>query len=128
MKGLLLDTHIFLWWAKSSSKLPADINDYINRHRRVYLSSVVAWEVEIKQAKGTLIGESFDWPAVIADKQLISLPVSFEHVMALRQLPAIHKDPFDRLLLAQAKSEELQLATHDGTIWQYPDVSLLKVR
>ena len=128
MNGLLLDTHIFLWWAEGSPKLPANVNDYINRHQKVYLSSVVAWEVEIKQAKGSLSGEAFNWPTIVIDKHLISLPVSFIHVMALRQLPAIHKDPFDRLLLAQAKSEDLQLATHDGTIWDYPDVSLLKVK
>ena len=128
MGGLLLDTHIFLWWTNASSKLPSNVNDYINRHYTVYLSSVVAWEVEIKQAKGTLSGESFDWLSIITDKQLISLPVSFEHVMALRGLPAIHKDPFDRLLIAQAQSENLQLVTHDETIWKYPEVQLLKVQ
>lgn len=126
--GLLLDTHIFLWWANASPKLPSDVNDYINRHYTVYLSSVVAWEVEIKQAKGTLGGESFDWSATIADKQLSALPVSLEHVTSLRRLPAIHKDPFDRLLIAQAKSDNLQLITHDATIWKYPGVQFFKVK
>ena len=87
-----------------------DVSEYINRHYIVYLSSVVAWEIEIKQAKGALPGESFDWPSIVADKQLIPLSVSFEHVMGLRNLPAIHKDPFDRLLIAQAQSENLQLS------------------
>ena len=126
--GLLLDTHIFLWWASASPKLPADTNDYINHHYTVYLSSVVAWEIEIKQAKGTLVGEPFDWSATITDKQLIALPISFEHVTALRELPNIHKDPFDRLLVAQAMSDNLQLVTHDATIWQYPNVQCLKVK
>ena len=128
MGGLLLDTHIFLWWANGTTELPSDISEYINRHYMVYLSSVVAWEIEIKQAKGALPGESFDWPSIIADKQLIPLSVSFEHVMALRNLPAIHKDPFDRLLIAQAQSENLQLVTRDATIWQYSEVPLLKVQ
>ena len=128
MTGLLLDTHVFLWWADDSSKLPAAIKDTINRHYTVYLSSVVAWEIEIKQAKGTLPGDTFDWSSVIANKKLIPLHVSFEHVTALRGLAPIHKDPFDRLLLAQAKSEDLQLVTHDATIWQYSDVQLLKVK
>ena len=128
MSGLLLDTHIFLWWANASPKLPDDVNDFINRHHTVYLSSVVAWEVEIKQAKGTLTGEPFNWLSTITQKQLIPLPVSFEHVTALRGLPAIHKDPFDRLLIAQAVSNDLQLVTHDSTIWKYPDVQLVQVK
>lgn len=126
--GLLLDTHVFLWWANNSSKLPSDVNDIIDRHYTVYLSSVVAWEIEIKQAKGKLTGEAFDWSTVIADKKLIPLEVSFGHVTALRQLPNLHKDPFDRLLIAQAKAEDLQLVTHDSTIWQYPEVKLLRVK
>ena len=125
--GLLLDTHVFLWWANNSSKLPSDVNDIIDRHYTVYLSSVVAWEIEIKQAKGKLVGDVFDWSTVITDKKLIPLEVSFNHVTVLRQLPDIHKDPFDRLLIAQAKAEDLQLVTHDSAIWQYPNVKLLKV-
>jgi PIN domain nuclease of toxin-antitoxin system len=127
MGGLLLDTHIFLWWAMGSFQLPSSINDLINRHYEVYLSSVVAWEIEIKQAKGTLPGDAFDWPSILSDKQLIPLAISFEHVTLLRNLPLLHRDPFDRLLLAQAKSENLQLLTHDADILRYPDVSLLNV-
>ena len=127
MSGLLLDTHIFLWWAEDPAKLPSQVNDLIDRSFEVYLSSVVAWEIEIKQAKGKLPGDSFDWSSVITDKKLIPLNVSFEHVTTLRQLPLLHHDPFDRLLLAQAKSENLQLVTHDKAIIAYPDIDILKV-
>ena len=127
MSGLLLDTHIFLWWAEDPKKLPSQVNDLINRSFEVYFSSVVAWEIEIKQAKGKLPGDPFDWSSVITDKKLIPLDVSLEHITTLRHLPLLHHDPFDRLLLAQAKSENLQLVTHDKAIIAYPDIDILKV-
>ena len=71
--------------------------------------------------------ELIDLSSILSDKQLIPLAISFEHVTLLRNLPMLHRDPFDRLLLAQAKSENLQLLTRDADMLRYPDVSLLNV-
>ena len=126
MSGLLLDTHVFLWWAENPSRLSKKIHTLINTHPEVYLSVVVAWEIEIKQAKGKLTGEPFDWSTVLSDQLLISLPVSFEHVIELRKLPPIHNDPFDRLLIAQAKHEGYTLLTNDKAILKYTGFNSLK--
>ncbi|MGB3587439.1 MAG: hypothetical protein WBA23_12910 [Tunicatimonas sp.] len=61
------------------------------------------------------------------DKQLIPLDVPFAHIVALRSLPLLHHDPFDRLLIAQSIADDLQLATHDKIIQAYPDVDIVKV-
>ena len=127
MSGLLLDTHVFLWWAENPSRLSKKVHTLINTHPEVYLSVVVAWEIEIKQAKGKLIGDPFNWPSVLSERLLISLPVTFDHVIKLRKLPLIHNDPFDRLLIAQAKHEGLTLLTTDKAILKYEGFQSIKV-
>lgn len=127
MNGLLLDTHVFIWWSKASSRLSKETHKTINSHPKVYLSSVVAWEIEILQFKGKISGEPFDWPMVLKERVLIPLPISISHTTEHRTLPMIHKDPFDRMLIAQAKQEGLTLLTRDRDVMKYEGLGLMEV-
>jgi PIN domain nuclease of toxin-antitoxin system len=120
---LLLDTHAFLWWAADDARLGADERDAIRDSKNeVYLSSASVWEIVIKQGLGRL---KIPEPASAAALRLgfLPLPITFEHAEATASLPALHRDPFDRLLVAQAKLESLTLLTRDPAIRAYPGLS-----
>ncbi len=122
--NLLLDTHIFIWWSVEPDKLP--------RHARVLceddantliLSVASVWEMQIKSQLGKLVLiKPLD--DVIKDQQetndIIVLPVELAHVLALQGLPTPHKDPFDRLLIAQAIVEDICLLSVDKVFLDYP--------
>ena len=121
---LLLDTHVLLWWLGDNPALNADARSAISeRSNLVYVSAVSVWEIVIKQGLGRLHLPS-NWFEVLAEEPLRRLAVSWEHALGVGQLPDAHKDPFDRLLLAQCLAEDLTLVTHDSTFQQY-DVPLL---
>jgi len=121
---LLLDTHAFIWWdsepVKLSSRALALCRDRANT---VLLSVVSVWEMQIKLQLGKL---KLDLPlAEVIESQRQTnnvevLPVILTHVLALENLPAHHKDPFDRLLIAQAKVEEAVLVSGDPIFAEYP--------
>jgi PIN domain nuclease of toxin-antitoxin system len=122
--NLLLDTQAFLWWADTPRRLSqtalAALRDPADQ---LILSVVSAWEVQIKLHTGKLnITSSLDHLIETQQKTngLRVLPVYLEHVGHLAHLPAIHKDPFDRLLIAQALAEELILVSSDALLSQYP--------
>jgi PIN domain nuclease of toxin-antitoxin system len=115
---LLLDTHVVLWWLAAEPELSDEIKRLINEEPDVYLSPVTVWEVALKQSLGKLKGPP-DLPERIRDRQLRHLPVTVEHGIAAGRLPMIHKDPFDRMLVAQARCEELTLVTRDTEIQRY---------
>ncbi len=105
---LLLDTHAFLWW--DEDKLPRAVVRRIQSAGEVYVSAASAWEVAIKATLGKIEAREA-LATAIADYGFLPLPVSLEHADAVRALPMHHRDPFDRMLIAQAMLEGLTLVT-----------------
>lgn len=119
MRRLLLDTHAFLWWLSDDSSLGADARQMIGEPRnQVLVSAASIWEISIKQAKGMLEAPE-DLEALVEDEGFTKLPISLFHGQQAGKLPEIHRDPFDRMLIAQAQAEGLELVTADGIIPQY---------
>lgn len=118
----LLDTHTLLWFLYNDGNLPKTVLDKIAEAPVVYTSIASVWEIAIKQSIGKLNISST--PSEIAsgcrDSDIAILPIRPSHLDALKELPAIHKDPFDRLIIAQAREEGLVVVTRDSTIPKYP--------
>lgn len=119
---LLLDSHILVWLAAMSTKLPAQARLLIeDTDNSLFFSAASIWELSVKHALGR-----DDIPVhprvlyrALLDNGFKELPVTSEHAFALEALPPIHKDPFDRILIAQALSEGMLLLTSDETIARY---------
>ncbi len=122
---LLIDTHVFLWWCEGDSRLSAAergcIRDAANE---VYLSAASVWEMNIKEGLGRLVVPERVSAAALR-LGFEALPVTFEHAEEISQLPPLHRDPFDRMLVAQARVESLTLVTQDPSIRSYPGLRLL---
>jgi PIN domain nuclease of toxin-antitoxin system len=117
--NLLLDTHIVLWWLDDNPELPPAVKRHIaNRENMVFLSAAVIWEIRIKEALGKLAVPS-DFQAILEQQPFEKLPIKLEHAYALKNLALHHRDPFDRLLIAQAATEGLTIATHDPIFEKY---------
>ncbi len=119
---LLLDTHVILWWLADDPQLADDIKDRIDTEVDVFVSAATTWEITIKQALGK-VGPA-DLPERVAGGELRELPITSRHAIQAGRLPLIHRDPFDRMLVAQAQCEGLTLVTRDAGIQKY-DVALL---
>jgi PIN domain nuclease of toxin-antitoxin system len=126
MKAILLDTHTFLWWTLQPERLPRKVLTLMSDSgTRIVFSTVSAWECQIKLGLGKL---HLKQPlSKIVDRELSQnhwevLPVQLAHTWKLADLPPLHRDPFDRLLIAQALTENLALATGDSLVNQYPEV------
>lgn len=118
----LLDTHVILWWLTSPAKLSKPTQKIIrDKSNEIYLSSVSFWEMAIKKSIGRLTLPHNLLEAVAAEGFKI-LPIMPEECLGVVDLPAIHSDPFDRLLIIQAKLHDLVLITKDTTIMEYPVV------
>ncbi len=119
----LLDTQILIWAALYPDQLPSDAKKAINdTANELYFSAASVWEVAIKNA---LQREDFRLDPYIMRRGLIEngymeLPISGIHAATAGELPSIHKDPFDRMLVAQAKAEGITLMTTDALIGKYP--------
>ena len=119
MRRLLLDTHVLLWWLTDDEALGAQTKALIADGRNeVLVSAATVWELSIKRAKG-LLDAPDDMEAVIADEGFSALPISLRHAQQAGILPDLHRDPFDRMLVAQTKTEGLELLTADAMIPQY---------
>ncbi|ASK27436.1 PIN domain nuclease [Neisseria chenwenguii] len=119
MRKILLDTHVVLWWVLDDGKLGKNARKLIeNPNNLIFVSAASIWELSIKLNKGLLKlpEEFFD---VIGQEDFENLPIDFFHAKQAGQLPAIHQDPFDRMLIAQTQAEGLELMTVDGYIPQY---------
>lgn len=121
---LLLDTHAFIWWDSDPDRLSSRVLSFCQDSGNSLLLSVAStWEMQIKIQLGKL---KLDLPLaeLIENQQRVNrleiLPIGLEHVLALDQLPVVHKDPFDRLLVAQASVEGASLVTNDPVIANYP--------
>ena len=123
--NLLLDTHTLIWALENHPALSGDARDaIIDGSNMVFVSSVSAWEISIKKAMGKLKAPD-NLSEEIKLHRFTQLNMNFDHAKLAGELPAIHKDPFDRMLIAQAMIEKLTLVTRDSLIAKY-DVSLLK--
>ena len=122
---LLLDTQVMLWWLIDDDRLGPDTRQLIV-HRQCVVSVASIWEVAIKHRLGKLPVP----PALFRDQSLAAgasiLPVLDQHVIETAQLPLVHTDPFDRLLIAQARVEGLMAVSSDSQ-WRHYDVSLHRV-
>jgi PIN domain nuclease of toxin-antitoxin system len=114
---LLLDTHVLIWW-DMGARLSREAVQAIREADEVYVSSVSAWEIEIKRALGKVVATRTIAEAVEASG-FSELPVLMRHTQQLRGLEPLHRDPFDRLLVAQARSESLLLLTRDPQVQAY---------
>lgn len=120
----LLDTHIFIWADSEPERLSKLAINLINDpNHQIYLSLASLWEMQIKLQLGKLT-LSMTLVELIKDieksQNFIFLPIEKSHILALANLPMIHKDPFDRLIIAQALSEDMTIITDDGFVKQYP--------
>jgi PIN domain nuclease of toxin-antitoxin system len=111
---LLLDTHVAIWWLDGDRRLSTTTRAAIETAAEAYLSVVSMWEMFIKQDRGRL-----DLPAGFTDALLAdfaALPLTVDHVLEERALPQVHRDPFDRMLVAQAVTEGLTIVTADRVL------------
>jgi len=125
---LLLDTHTFIWFSEDNASLSQTAKASIeNIENDVYLSTVSLWEITIKVPlkKLTLNKTLSDIFKYIPEPSFEYLDIKPSHLLKLSILDFIHKDPFDRMLVAQAMAEDMVLVTKDENIWQYPSVKLL---
>ena len=117
--NLLLDTHVLLWWLADAPELSEAARDLIrDSNRAVWVSAVSAWEIAIKKALGKLEAPD-DLVAALEANGFRSLPIQVTHALLAGSLPRIHDDPFDRMLVAQAKAEGLTLVTADARLTAY---------
>jgi len=124
--NLLLDTHILLWWLADDPRLPGTARQWIAQEAQsVFVSVASLWEISLKAAKGKLRADLRAIHHQVERGDYTYLPVEPAHVLSLSDLPAHHADPFDRILLAQAISEELSLLTCDAPLTRYGEVVLL---
>ena len=115
---LLLDTHTLLWWL-SDPPLETTARDHIADHGNpVFVSAATAWEITVKQALGKLTAPD-DLESVVASGGFEALPISFAHGLTAGRLPPHHRDPFDRILIAQAQHEGLAVVTRDSVFAAY---------
>lgn len=116
---LLLDTHALLWAVAAPGVLRDSARSAIVDPRNVVLVSAVSqWEISIKRALGKLTFDG-DVREHIARSRFTSLPITFDHAAGVEDLPALHRDPFDRMLVAQAQIEQAILVTRDAAVQGY---------
>jgi PIN domain nuclease of toxin-antitoxin system len=120
----LLDTVAFLWGVDAADRLNTRARAILeSRDEEIFLSPVVSWEIVIKVARGKLtLSRSVAETLSLAFERfgLQAQPITHAHTLALVELPPIHNDPFDRMLIAQAKCENLAIVTADETLKEYP--------
>jgi PIN domain nuclease of toxin-antitoxin system len=119
----LLDTHTFLWWNMDDPQLSQVVRDIIGDARNeLYFSAACAWEIVIKAGRGKLLlpepPEKY-----VAERltlhRIHGLPIQLSHALRVYELPELHRDPFDRLLVAQSQMESLPILTSDENINRY---------
>jgi PIN domain nuclease of toxin-antitoxin system len=114
---VLLDTHALLWWLMDHPSLPASIHQVLaQKSNRIYVSAASAWEISTKARLGKLDGAADlvrDFPGYLEREQFLSFPITVEHAARAGMLPGHHRDPFDRMLAAQAQAENMPIVSSD---------------
>jgi len=118
--NLLLDTHVFLWAVDNNPHLsPAAREAIVDGNNIVFVSAATAWEIAIKRAIGKLKIPQSDYLEELRVHRFTPLNITTEHALAVENLPPHHRDPFDRMLVAQSLAEKLVLVTRDPRISAY---------
>ncbi len=116
---LLLDTHAFLWWDSNDARLPSTLRSAIaTPSNQVFVSAVSVWEIAIKRGLGKLVFAG-GLGLAIEGHGFVAMPITVEQAESAGSLPLLHRDPFDRLLVAQAQMQGLVLVTVDEEILRY---------
>lgn len=113
---LLLDTHSFIWFLNGDEQLPQNLKNIIaDTSNKCFLSVASLWEIAIKSSLGKLElnGDFKQLSGFLTENDIEILPITFEHLQRLVQLPFHHRDPFDRIIIAQVLTERLSVATRD---------------
>jgi len=118
---VLLDTHLLLWALAAPARLPPKARRVI-RDADVYVSAASIWEISIKAALGKLRADPHEVLAALEPAGFLSLPIAGEHAARVARLPTVHRDPFDRLLVAQALVEPMRLLTDDAVLEGYGEI------
>ena len=121
MSHYLLNTHTFIWLTEISPRLPEDLRDLIDTAELVYLSIASLWEIAIKVETGKLkLKEDYETIGVkVEDSDILMLPISFEDTLQISRLPSHHRDPFDRMIIAQAMNHSLDIISIDNKFDAY---------
>jgi PIN domain nuclease of toxin-antitoxin system len=123
---VLLDTHILLWWLKDDRKLSNVAANIIEDDANdIFISAVNAWEIAIKKSLGRIQIDMDEFLESVENSGLGVLNVTVNHACLVSSLPGHHKDPFDRMLIAQSIVEPMRLLTHDEMLMQYGKYVLL---
>lgn len=123
--NLLLDSHAFLWWLTDDSRLSAGARQVVaDPSSRVHISAATIWELSIKAALGKLDLDGADLIEEIEENAFVELPMTARHSAAAALLPRHHGDPFDRMLIAQARIEGLTIVTRDSAFRAY-DIAIV---
>ena len=122
---LLLDTHVFLWAVSGSRQLTPKIRAVIKGADEVFVSAASIWEIAIKVRLGKLEADPVTMVEAIEESGFKELPVRAAHAAHVANLPLLHADPFDRLLIAQAVTEPLRLLTADAGLASYSELVVL---
>lgn len=116
----LIDTHMLIWWQQDAAELSAKARAImLDSSNTIVVSSITLWEIAIKVALGKLDTDFDEVLRAIDDDGFALLSFTPTHATHVRSLPAIHRDPFDRALIAQALAEQMQFLTHDGLVSSY---------
>jgi len=119
MIRLLLDTHVYIWSVAKDRKMPTDFRELIAEADQVFVSTASIWELSIKSARGKLEPDGERAIDELEGQPVTVLPVQLKHALAVRNMPDLHRDPFDRLLVAQARTEVLRFLTVDSELSEY---------
>ena len=119
---ILLDTHIYLWAVIDDEKLTHKARQIITQADEVFISSASIWEISIKQALGKIDADINELASAIKEIGFTELPINSHHAVTLNNLPNIHRDPFDRILIAQAMYEPMHFLTADETLKAYSEL------
>ena len=119
---LLLDTHVFLWCVMDDRQLGKSARATIAGANEIYVSSASIWEATIKKSLGKLDVDLEALVRAIAGSGFVELPITARHAAAVARLPDVNRDPFDRILVAQAMTEPLRLLTGDALLRRYTDL------
>lgn len=115
---VLIDTHVLLWSLAAPERLGAEVERAL-AEAEVFVSAASLWEISIKVALGKLDARPREVLAAIEPAGFTLLDIRAEHAIGVAELPLHHRDPFDRLLIAQARSESLQFVTYDDALLAY---------